>query len=209
MPAEDLAKWDISIMDEKLLKSESYREFETEIVLKNGVGTQYALGMFVKDDGKRREFEHNGEVSGFTGENIVYPDDKVAIVVLTNQDAASAGGEIARGIGPLLFETSDAATPQKLEQARKLFAGLQKGQIDRSLFTSNTNSYFNDQALQDFASSLGPLGVPTEFMQVRQSLRGGMTLRVYRVKFAQKTVRVWTYEMPDGKLEQYQVAAVN
>jgi hypothetical protein len=87
--------------------------------------------MLVKDDGKRRELEHNGEVSGFTGENIVYPDDKVAIAVLTNQDAASAGGQIARGISPLLFETSDAATPQKLEQARKIFEGLQKGQIDR------------------------------------------------------------------------------
>jgi CubicO group peptidase (beta-lactamase class C family) len=209
MPAEDLAKWDISIMDQKLLKSESYRQFETEVVLKNGVGTQYALGMFVKDDGKRRELEHNGEVSGFTGENIVYPDDKVAIAVLTNQDAASAGGQIARGISPLLFETSDAATPQKLEQARKIFEGLQKGQIDRSLFTSNTNSYFSNQALQDFASSLGPLGTPEEFVQVRQELRGGMMMRVYRVKFPQKAIRVWTYEMPDGLLEQYQVAAVN
>jgi hypothetical protein len=77
------------------------------------------------------------------------------------------------------------------------------------LFTSNTNSYFSNQALQDFASSLGPLGTPEEFVQVRQELRGGMMMRVYRVKFPQKTIRVWTYEMPDGLLEQYQVAAVN
>jgi hypothetical protein len=33
-----------------------------------------------------------------------------------------------------------------------------------------------------------------------------MILRVYSVRFAQKTLRVWTYEMPDGKLEQFQVA---
>jgi D-alanyl-D-alanine carboxypeptidase len=209
MPAEDLAKWDISIIDQKLLKPASYREFETEILLNNGLGTQYALGMEVKSTNGRRELEHSGEVSGFTAENIVYPDDKVAIVVLTNQDAASAGGQIGTGIGPLLLETSDAATPRKLEQARKIFEGLQKGQIDRSLFTSNTNAYFNDQALQDFASSLGPLGPPQEFVQVRQALRGGMTLRVYSIKFPQKTIRAWTYEMPDGKLEQYQVAAVN
>jgi hypothetical protein len=26
------------------------------------------------------------------------------------------------------------------------------------------------------------------------------------VKLAQKTLRAWTYEMPDGKLEQYQIA---
>ena len=27
-----------------------------------------------------------------------------------------------------------------------------------------------------------------------------------RVTFPNRTIRVWTYEMPDGKLEQYQVA---
>jgi CubicO group peptidase (beta-lactamase class C family) len=209
MPAEDLAKWDISIMDQKLLKPASYRDFETEVVLKNGVGTQYALGVEVKDDSGRRELEHSGEVSGFTAENIVYPDDKVAIAVLTNQDAASASGQIGRGIAPLLFQTSDSLAGQKEEQARKIFEGLQRGQIDRSLFTSNCNAYFSEQAIQDFASSLGPLGTPQEFTQSFQELRGGMTLRVYRIKFPNKTIRAWTYEMPDGKLEQYQVAAVN
>jgi len=33
--------------------------------------------------------EHSGEVSGFVAENMVFPDDSVAIVVLTNQDASS------------------------------------------------------------------------------------------------------------------------
>jgi hypothetical protein len=35
-----------------------------------------------------------------------------------------------------------------------------------------------------------------------------MTGRVYIVRFPQKTIRAWTYEMPDGKLEQFQVAVV-
>ncbi len=34
-----------------------------------------------------------------------------------------------------------------------------------------------------------------------------MVLRVFMAKFPTKTVRVWTYMMPNGKLEQYQVAA--
>ena len=44
-------------------------------------------------------------------------------------------------------------------------------------------------------------------MQQSQSLRGGMTLRSVRVRFAQKTLRLWTFTMPDGKLEQYITAA--
>ncbi len=206
MTAEDLAKWDISIMDEKLLKPASYRDFELDVLLKNGLGTSYGLGVGVRNEAGHRSLSHGGEVSGFTSENVVYPDDHVAVVVLTNQDAVDASGTIAHAIVPLLLSTNDAATPQKLAQARKIFAGLQQGTIDHSLLTDNANFYFNAQALQDFAASLGPLGTPEDFVQIRQTLRGGMIMRMYRVKFPKQTLQVWTYELPNGQLEQFQVA---
>jgi CubicO group peptidase (beta-lactamase class C family) len=209
MPAEDLAKWDISIMDQKLMKAASYREFATDTLLKNGLSTHYGLGVDVNSQAGHRALSHGGEVSGFTAQNIVFPDDRAAVVVLTNQDAVSASGAIASGIAPLLFATTDPATPAKLEQAKKIFAGLQQGTIDRSLFTDNANSYFSEPALKDFASGLGPLGAPQSFVQASQGLRGGMTLRVYIIRFPTKVLRAWTYEMPDGKLEQYQIAAQN
>ena len=209
MPAQDLAKWDISIMDQKLLKPASYREFATDMLLKNGLSTHYGLGVDVSSQAGHRALSHGGEVSGFTAQNTVFPDDRAAIVVLTNQDAVSASSAIAGGIAPLLFATTDPATPAKLEQAKRIFDGLQHGTIDRSLFTDNANSYFSEQALKDFASGLGPLGKPQSFVQASQGLRGGMTLRVYVIRFGQKTLRAWTYEMPDGKLEQYQIAAQN
>lgn len=206
MPAQDLARWDISIIDQKLMKPSSYHEFETEVLLRNGLGTHYGLGVDVGTEAGHRAISHGGEVSGFTAENIVFPDERVAVAVLTNQDAAGAASEIAHGLAPLLLATDDPASLRKLEQARKIFDGLQHGTIDRALFTDNANSYFSEQALKDFAGGLAPLGTPQEFKQVYQALRGGMTLRVYRIRFAQKTLRAWTYEMPDGKLEQYQVA---
>jgi len=207
MPAEDLAKWDISIIKQSLLKPSSYLAFESEVLLKNGLGTGYGLGVDVGTQFGHRALSHGGEVSGYTTENVVYPDERVAVVVLTNQDAADASSAIARGIAPLLFASDDPLTAEKLAQARKIFEGLQRGRIDRSLFTDNANFYFDQQALQDFASSLGPLGTPDEFVQAHQALRGGMKLRVYSIKFPKNKLQAWTYEMPDGKLEQYQVAA--
>jgi CubicO group peptidase (beta-lactamase class C family) len=207
MTAEDLAKWDISMMNRALLKPASYKQFETEVELNNGLGTHYGLGVDVRMQNGHRAVSHGGEVSGFTAENTVFPDDRAAIVVLTNQDAANASGAISDGIASILLKTADdPAAMQKTEQARKIFEGLQKGAIDRSLFTDNANFYFSDQALKDFAAGLAPLGEPQAFNQVRQGLRGGMTLRVYTARFANKNLMVWTYEMPDGKLEQYQVA---
>jgi CubicO group peptidase (beta-lactamase class C family) len=209
MPAQDLAKWDISIIDQKLLRPASYRELANDVHLKNGLATQYGLGVGVNSQAGHRALSHGGEVSGFTAQNVVFPDDRAAIVVLVNQDAANAAGPIAAGIAPLLFATNDPATPAKLEQAKKIFTDLQQGKIDRSLFTDNANGYFSEQALSDFAAGLAPLGAPQSFTLSSQGLRGGMTLRVYSVRFAQKTLRAWTYEMPDGKLEQYQIAVVN
>jgi D-alanyl-D-alanine carboxypeptidase len=210
MPAQDLAKWDISIIDQKLMKPSSYREFATDTLLKNGLSTHYGLGVDVNSQAGHRALSHGGEVSGFTAQNVVFPDEKAAVVVLTNQDAVSAAGQIAQGIAPLLLATDDPLTPQKLEQAKKIFDGLQHGTIDRTLFTDNANAYFSDEAVKDFASGLAPLGPPQSFVQASQGLRGGMTLRVYIIRFPQqKVLRAWTYEMLDGKLEQYQIATAN
>jgi D-alanyl-D-alanine carboxypeptidase len=206
MTASDLARWDIALIKHSLLRPESYRALTTDVRLNNGVGTGYGLGVDVAIQGGRFMVEHSGEVSGFTAENIVFPDDSAAVVVLTNQDAAPASSAIAQQIVQSLFATEDAAAASRTAQARGIFQGLQRGTIDRSLFTSNANSYFSEQALKDFASSLGPLGAPTSFVQTRKAERGGMVYRSYRVTFPNQTLRVWTYEMPDGKLEQYQVA---
>lgn len=208
MTPSDLSKWDIAMIDQSLLAPASYRAMETEILLKSGVGTGYGLGVDVGMQAGHRSIEHSGEVSGFTAENLVFPDDRAAVVVLTSQDAAAAAGAIARRVATRLFTTEDASTHTHEDQACNIFKGLQKGTIDRSLFTSNANFYFSAQAIADFASSLAPLGEPTSFVQVSQSLRGGMVLRVYQARFANggAGVRAWTFEMPDGKLEQYQVA---
>ena len=207
MTAHDLALWDISVIDQTILKPESYRVLETEVELNNGVGSRYGLGVGIGMADGRRILSHGGEVSGFTARNEVYPDDRVAIAVLTNLDATGASEQIAAGISKTIFASTDPATPKTTDQMRKIFDELQKGRIDRAQFTSNANAYFDDQAIKDFASSLNPLGTPQEFVQAAQSLRGGMTLRRYRIKFPNKTLRLTTFIMPDGKIEQYQIAA--
>jgi len=205
MPAEDLAKWDISIINQTVLKPGSYAAMERETVLKNGLGTHYGLGVAVRNELGQRAIEHGGEVSGFTAQNLIFPDSRMAVVVLTNEDAVPASNDIAKGIAALLF--SDAEAGKREDQARTIFATLQQGKIDRALLTDNCNSYFTEQALKDFGDSLGPLGTPTGFTQESKSERGGMTFRLFEVHFTQKTLQVWERIMPDGKIEQYQVAA--
>src|SRR3984885_12956170 len=72
MPAEDLAKWDISMINQTVLRPASYAEIEKEIVLKNGLGTGYGLGVSVRREFGQRAIEHGGEVSGFMLDNLVF-----------------------------------------------------------------------------------------------------------------------------------------
>ncbi len=207
MTARDLARWDISLIDQSLLQPATYREMEREVPLAGGVGTRYGLGVSVNMTDGRRVVAHGGEVSGFTATNVVYPDERAAVVVLTNLDATTASGQIAAKIAEVLFAVSDPGTEPATAQARRIFEGLQRGQLDRTLLTANASAYFSEQALKDFAASLGPLGPPQEFAQISKALRGGMTLRRYRVKLADRSLRAWTFTMPDGKLEQFMGAA--
>ncbi len=170
MTAEDLARWDISIINQTVLKPASYHAMETEALLNNGVGARYGLGVSVFSTNGHRTLEHGGEVLGFVAENLVLPDDKIAVAVLTNQDASSAAGDIGRQVSALLLKAANPQDPKQDELMRNIYDGLQQGKIDRSLFTSNANSYFTDQAVKDYADSLGPLGAPESFTQTRTSL---------------------------------------
>ncbi len=208
MTASDLAKWDLSLILESLLSPASYDELEKETRLANGAGSGYGLGVDVGMQNGHFLVSHSGEMSGFTAYNYVFPEDSAAVAVLTNQDAAPAAGAIARAVTGLLFATQDTLEASRTARALAIFTGLQKGDIDRSVFTDDANAYFSQQALDDFRSSLSRLGPPREFVQTGEADRGGMTLRVYRAGFPDRALRVWTYEMPDGKIEQYQVAPV-
>jgi CubicO group peptidase (beta-lactamase class C family) len=205
MTASDLAKWDISMIDQAILKQQSYREMERAELLKNDASTQYGLGLGVSLVNGRRVLAHGGEVSGFTAQNAVFPDDRAAVIVLTNMDANRAAVNLANKIGEIIF--APTGNRDSLAKAKAILIGLQKGEIDRSLFTDNANAYFDKQCLHDLASSLAPLGVPTDFELVSEGLRGGMAAHRYRAKFQKKTLEVSIYAMPGGKLEQYIVAA--
>jgi CubicO group peptidase (beta-lactamase class C family) len=203
MTAHDLALWDESLIAQSILKPESYKQMFTEVKLKNGKGTEYGLGVDVRDRDGHRSIEHSGEVSGFVSDNEVLIDDGAAVAVLTNQDAVGAASTIARLAAPLVAGYPLSAPEQ---QALEIYRGLQQGRIDRSLLAPNLSDYFTPQAISDFQSSLAPLGEPLSLRQTNEELRGGMTFRTFDIAFPGRRLRLTTYTYPDGKLEQYLIA---
>ena len=210
MSPHDLALWNISMMNRSLLKPASYEAMFTNVKLENGKPTGYGLGVQVGEQDGRPVISHSGEVSGFVSQNTIYPDSKAAVTVLTNIDASSAAATIARALRPIVLSegangSSTPGTQAAEARALKIFTGLQNGELDRSQLTKLCSNYFSAEAIQDFASSLRPLGSPQSFTQITQQPRGGMVFRAFRVEFPGRRLTVTTYEEPDGKLEQYLV----
>jgi D-alanyl-D-alanine carboxypeptidase len=212
MPVADLLTWDISLMNQSLLKPASYQAMETDVKLKNGESAHYGLGMSLSTRDGHRVVSHGGEVGGFVASNMVFPDDGIAIAVLTNQEASPAAAGIARAIATLLMPPSGAtaeaaaARVRAEAQTKQLVGAFQQGRIDRALFTPDCNFYFDQRALDDYRTSLAPLGAVQAATQASMSLRGGMTFRAFDVTFANGTkVRVTTYTTKDGLVEQFLV----
>lgn len=203
MTAEDLAKWDAAVIQQAILTPASWHQLETEVVLASGAGTRYGLGVGVGLTQGHRELSHGGEVSGFVASNIVWPDDKLAVAVLTNQDASGAASEIASKVRDALFRAVSPASVESDQRVKLVLTQLADKKLDKGLLTANLASYFTDDAIAEFADTLRPLGALDSVEQQSSGKRGGMTFRRYRAKYGDKAMSISAYETGDGKLEQF------
>ena len=206
MTPSDLAKWDIAFLSKKGLSAESYREFTQEARLKNGDVTHYALGLSLGDNRGLPTISHGGEVSGFLALHAMYPTRNGAVIVLSNQDGIQMNGARERDLASIVFMPDRPQPSDKdTKQAQDILRALQKGKLDRALFTDNANSYFQATAIKDCKQSLSQLGKLKTVTALGQNLRGGMTHQSYRAQFEKKALILNIYLMPDGKYEQFLV----
>ncbi len=213
MSAGDLAKWDVARINRSLMSADDWAAQEKAVLLADGSTTNYGLGVSLGKRSGQPYVEHSGEAVGFLSENIVFPEQKAAIVVLTNADFGDAFVAIADGLAKIVVPSgADATEAAKTKAARAMFDSLRNGTLDRSLLTANAAYYFTPQVLADYKSSLAPLGEPTAFELAGQKrLRGGFVQRRYTVTYPKRKLSIGTFAEPDGKerYEQFLVSPAN
>jgi D-alanyl-D-alanine carboxypeptidase len=203
MAPSDLARWDISLMNRSLLRSASYDAAFERVTLKDGTRKDYGLGLDIEQVQGRTRIGHSGAGSGFLSANRIWPQEKTAIIAVTNADWADPDGLVDRIAFVLL-------TPDPYEaRARAVFSQYQQGNLDRTLFTDAGNSLLTDVALADLKSSLGPLGPPALIELEREGKRGGMVTRVWKIVCGSQRLRSVERGYPDGKLEQFMVTRLS
>jgi len=203
MTAEDVARWDLALIGRTLLTPSAQRALETDTRLNNGVATRYGLGLVVRMSGDRRVLAHDGGVPGFSSSNLILPEERMAIVVLMNADFGDVAPHLASRLQRLLLNPATPRDAARTEQDRQVLLALQRGQVDRSLFTDNANDYFSDRVVNQTARVLQRAGGLKSFGVRARSSLGGLDVRTYVAELEQRSYTIVTRAWPDGRLEQF------
>lgn len=221
MTASDLARWDIGLINRRLLPPAGYDAQMTDTRLTDGAATGYGLGVYVGEGRGRQKISHDGSIDGFGAENRVYPDDRAAIVVLVNADFGGAQYALADRLEEELFpQPRAAAAPPappappptrdpdpdgaaELTLARALFDQVRVGSLDRGRLTPDVDAYFSTSVVDDYRDSLGPLGAPTSFVQVRRDPIGGLKASLYELTWPDRKLVLIMRLTPDGKVASF------
>ena len=205
MTPSDLAKWDIALLQKKILSQSSYAEFEKEVKLKNGESTHYALGLFLGEQLGTPTLSHSGEVSGFLALNTVFTEKNAAVIVLSNEDGLGLIGAVSRQVSSTVLGGEDSPAAKQNRLVKQVLEDLQHGELESELFTDDAKAYFTETARADYKSSLAPMGKLILLNRQNDQQRGGMTQLSYRANFEKDSVALNIYLMPDGKIEQFLV----
>ena len=149
------------------------------------------------------------ESVGFLSQNTVYPDQRAAVVVLTNADFGDVTDTLTEGLADILLPTAAAAVtlePDRTADARALYDAIVAGKLDRRLITANLNDYFDATTLGDYRSSLAALGPATSIVLLGEPrLRGGFVRRRYRLTAGGKSLGISTFAEAgaNGRWEQF------
>jgi CubicO group peptidase (beta-lactamase class C family) len=204
----DLAKWDLALIEGRVLKPESYVLMTAPRKLSDGKLAEYGCGLAVRIQSGREVISHNGAVSGFNTWNSVVPSTHSAVIMTCNVEGG-LGSLPSQIFSLLLKEPTNVPAisgPPASETVKKVFAELQKGKINRQQFAEEFNHYLTDQKIAGASRRLKPFGTPLKAEVTSTHERGGMEVSMTRLTFKRGTLQAQMYRTPDGRIEQFFVS---
>jgi len=97
----DMAKWNRALDQHTLLTAATEQEMWTPVRLNNGTTHAYGFGWFLDPLQGRPNIGHSGSTSGFSASIQRFPQDGLAVIVLTNSDEMGVATKVAKEIALL------------------------------------------------------------------------------------------------------------
>jgi CubicO group peptidase (beta-lactamase class C family) len=103
----DLAKWNVVLDGDRLLNAANKAQMWTPVKLNDGKTRNYGFGWNVDAVEGHKNIGHSGSTSGFSASIQRFPDDRLAVIILTNTDEEIAT-TLARKVATFFFAKSSA-----------------------------------------------------------------------------------------------------
>jgi CubicO group peptidase (beta-lactamase class C family) len=106
--AGDLAKWSVALNGDRLLNAASKAQMWTPVKLNDGKTRKYGFGWNVDTLEGHKNIGHGGSTSGFSASIQRFPDDHLAVIILSNTDEEIAT-TLAKKVATFFFAQPSAA----------------------------------------------------------------------------------------------------
>ena len=106
--AGDLAKWSVALDGDRLLNAASKAQMWTPVKLNDGKTRKYGFGWNVDTLEGHKNIGHGGSTSGFSASIQRFPDDHLAVIILSNTDEEIAT-TLAKKVATFFFAQPSAA----------------------------------------------------------------------------------------------------
>ena len=103
----DLAKWNAALDGDRLLHAAGKAEMWTPVKLNDGRARTYGFGWNVDAVEGHKNIGHGGSTSGFSASIQRFPDDRLAVIILTNTDEEIAT-TLAKKVATFFFSKPGA-----------------------------------------------------------------------------------------------------
>jgi CubicO group peptidase (beta-lactamase class C family) len=207
----DLVKWDDALDSGRVVNKQLLRMMMTPGPHGPETTYRYGFGLGIDSAFGHREIAHQGEWTGYTGENVTFPDDRFVIILLSNTDGFNeeylAREMFAAVMHPataqLALEARSAPgeNAARTRRARSVLGQLGADVLDPSDVAPSLQRQMAPQqraALEHTLRGFGPLR--RMIFVGRNSDSAGIT-EDYRLFYPSAVVAYWVEFSPDGRVD--------
>jgi len=152
-----------------------------------GKNSTYGFGWVIDTADGHKRIWHNGGTFGFLSANLVFPKDRMAVIVLQNADTIAAPESTAQRIfeafQPTALVSAMGEDPAVTARVRDWINRLETGNIDRSQLDATMNAKLTPQFVTEVKQQMSILGAPQQLVFLGKSSANGITVYDYRAVF--------------------------
>lgn len=204
----DLARWDLALMSGRVLGKRSITEMFAPAPHTAEMNTAYGFGVRIGTLLGMREIYHRGEFAGYSGLNAMFPDQHMAVILLSRSDNFQ-GDFLAERILHLYYPAAaETRAPLALTaqdrrselMAKRVWQALRSGDVralDQLPIERTARARLAGDATRFFAMAQS-LGAPQSFDFISKDSRYLGTEYIYRLQFTEAVVQMRLGTHPGG-----------